>query len=279
VGVENYTANKATIVETTGLLGSILSDPDWNACSLNRSNSPGDTLTIAPRPALPIHVPVTAGMTNAQISVAKYNNDRHLMWHDAVAAFIFTVIRSLGPTLEGTIGPPPDGFKKLSVRQIIDSVKDKYGTVDQMALSKMEKEALTSPLDHVANLDKHLASFKQHMLMQTAAGYSIKEYRKVRMFRQSVTGHHQIAQCLRDFDKNFPDPLTVTYQAITAYVVKHLPNIRAAAGIANSTPAGRALMASLHTDDSSASARPAHSMSLLELQCAYSVLEHKNQNL
>jgi hypothetical protein len=243
VGVENYAANnKATIVEQTGLLSSILSNPEWYSCSLNRSTSPGGTLTIAPRPAPPVHMPITAGMTNANIAVAKYNNDRHLIWHDALSAFKSALIRSLEPTLEGTIGPPPDGFKQLFVRQIGDAVRAKYGTVDQMALAKLE-EALTSPLGHVADLDKHLASFKRHMLMQTAAGYSIEEYRKVRMFRQSVSAHHQIAQCLRDYDKDYPDPLTVTYQSITEYVVKHLPNIRAASGLPASIPTGRVLMA------------------------------------
>jgi hypothetical protein len=78
--------------------------------------------------------------------------------------------------------------------------------------------------------------------MQTGVGYFIEEYHKVRIFRQSVSSHHQIAQCLRDFDKDFPGPLTVTYQAITAYVVRYLPNIRAAAGIATTTMTGRALM-------------------------------------
>ena len=277
VGIENYAANKATIVEPTGLLSSILSDPEWDSCSLNRNHSPGGTLTIAPRPAPPVHMPITAGMTNANIAVAKYNNDRHLIWHDSLASFKTTLIRSLGPTLEGTIGPPPDGFKKISVRQIGDAVRAKYGTVDQMALAKME-EALTSPLGHVADLDKHLASFKRHMLMQIAAGYSIEEYRKVRMFRQSVSAHHQIAQCLHDHDKDFPDPLTITYESITEYVVKHLPNIRAASGLSASIPTGRVLMAvsSGIPDDKS---RPALSMSLVELQCAYSVLEHKHQNL
>jgi hypothetical protein len=222
-------------------------------------------------------MPITAGMTNANIAVAKYNNDRHLIWHDALAFFKSALIQSLGPTLEGTIGPPPDGFKQLSVRQIGDAVRAKYGTVDQMALAKLE-EALTSPLGHVADLDKHLASFKRHMFMQTAAGYSIEEYRKVRMFRQSVSAHHQIAQCLRDYDKDFPDPLTATYQSITEYVVRHLPNIRAASGLSASTPTGRVLMtaSSGNPDDNS---RPALSMSLVELQCAYSVLEHKHQNL
>ena len=63
VGIENYAANKATIVEPTGLLSSILSDPEWDSCSLNRNHSPGGTLTIAPRPAPPVHMPITAGMT------------------------------------------------------------------------------------------------------------------------------------------------------------------------------------------------------------------------
>jgi hypothetical protein len=173
VGLENHAANKATIVESTGLLSAILSDQEWDACALNRSTSSGGTLTLAARPAPPVHVPIIAGMKNSAISVAKYSNDRHQIWHDALASFKTKLIRSLGPTLEGTIGPPPDGFKLLSAKQIVDDVKTKYGTVDQMALAKME-EALTNPLDHVANLDKHLASFKQHMLMQTAAGYSIE---------------------------------------------------------------------------------------------------------
>ncbi len=94
----------------------------------------------------------------------------------------------------------------------------------------------------------------------------------MRIFRQSVSGHHQIAQCLRDFDKDFPDPLTVTYQAITAYVVRHLPNIRAASGIANSTMTGRALMSE---DTSSQSPQ---TMNSAELQGAYAVLAHKYQN-
>jgi hypothetical protein len=271
-GCRNYAANKATIVQPTGLLSSILTDGEWQASALNRSHSPGGTLHVAPRPAPPHHVPIVAGMTSSAIAVAKYSNDRHQIWHDSIASFKSKLIRSLGPTLEGTIGPPPDGFTLLSVRQIVDEVRQKYATVDQMALAKMEA-VLNSPLDHVANLDKHLASFKQHMLMQAAAGYSIEECRKVRIFRQSVSGHHQIAQCLRDFDKDFPDPLTVTYPAITAYVVKHLPNIRAAAGIVPASASGRVLMA---TETSSQSA---HTMSLAELQGAYAVLEHKHQNL
>ena len=125
VGVENYAANKATIVEPTGLLGSILTNQEWDACVLNRATSPGGTIHIAPRPPPPTHVPITVGMNNATISVAKYSNDRHQIWHDALATFKSRIIRSLGPTLEGTIGPPPDGFKNLTVHEIVDAVRTK----------------------------------------------------------------------------------------------------------------------------------------------------------
>ncbi len=89
VGVENYAANKATIVEPTGLLSSILTDPEWNACLLNRATSPGGTLHIAPIPAPPTHVPITNAMAmkSPAIAVAKYSNDRHQIWHDALATF------------------------------------------------------------------------------------------------------------------------------------------------------------------------------------------------
>jgi hypothetical protein len=47
------------------------------------------------------------GMTNATISVAKYENERHMMWHTAQAGFKSSLIRSLDPSVDGAIGPPP----------------------------------------------------------------------------------------------------------------------------------------------------------------------------
>ena len=107
VGVETFAASKATLISPSGLLTDILTDEEWNATSLNRATSPGGTLTIAPRPVPPVHSPISIGMTNAAISVAKYDNERHQIWHDSRVAFKLALIRSLGPTLEGAIGPPP----------------------------------------------------------------------------------------------------------------------------------------------------------------------------
>ena len=107
VSVENLAASKATIVDPTGLLSEILTDTEWDNSTLNRSNSPGGTLSIKPRPVAPAHTPIVMGMTNAAISVAKYDNDRHQTWHDAQVSFKSALIRSLGPTLGCAIGPPP----------------------------------------------------------------------------------------------------------------------------------------------------------------------------
>jgi hypothetical protein len=63
VSVENSAASRATLIAPTGLHTDILSDAQWDALALNRSVSPGGTgtLTIAPRPVLPTHVPITIG--------------------------------------------------------------------------------------------------------------------------------------------------------------------------------------------------------------------------
>ena len=282
VNVQNRAANMATIVDRTGLLSLILSDDEWAAYAPNRVVAPNGTIAVTPRPQPPVHIPIVNGMTNAQIAVAKYSNDRHATWHEAQETFKELLIRSLGPTLEGTLGPPPDGFTLLSVQKIVAAVKDKYGTVDQMALSKME-DILTSPLDHVQNLDKHLAHLKQHMMIQIAAGYRIEEYRKVSIFKRSVIGHHQIAQCIQDFDKEFTDPLANTYDQITTYVTKRLPTIRAAAELSASVTTGRAFATTTTYDQgrvgTTTTGAATTSMSLAELQCAYSVLEYKHKNL
>jgi hypothetical protein len=146
-----------------------------------------------------------------------------------------------------------------------------------MALNQMD-EVLMSPLDYVENLDKHLARIRQHLLMQATAGFPVEEYRQVRIFRKSVSGHHQITQCLADFDRLNSDPLLYTFREITAYVTKHLPNIRAAAAMQSTTMPQ--MFAGMAATDKPASQHKNHmAMTMAELQCAYSVLEYKHSNL
>jgi hypothetical protein len=116
----------------------------------------------------------------------------------------------------------------------MDDLKARYGKVDQVVTLARMEEVLATPLDHVQNLEKHIASQKRHMLMQTSAGYPLEEYRKVLNFRKSVIAHHQIREWLSDYDKQFEDPLLHTYGAIITFVSTHLPNIRASAGLSSS---------------------------------------------
>ncbi len=161
------------------------------------------------------------------------------------------------------------------------AVKGFYGTIDQLALNKME-DILASPLDSVGNLDRHLANMRQHMLMQTTAGYPIEEHRKVRIFRKSVLGHHIIAGILANFDHENLDPLLHTYDLVTAYVKKHLPNLRAAADMASSSCRALSAMDAAYAPRDSSSvggSRSAKDMGHAELLCAFSVLEQKHKNL
>ena len=228
VQVEDVASNAATTVEPTGLLTLIVNDQAWAAYPPNQRVSPGGTASIAPRPAIPTHVPITAGMLNAQISVAKYQNDKHEVWHKAKEAFKTGLIRSQGPTLAGSICPPPNGFRNISVMDIMDAVKDRYDTVDQLSLDRME-ETLSSPLVNVRDLNKHLAKLHKNILMHEAAGFPIEDYVRTRLFRKSVMHHPQIAVCLASHDDKHIDHRQHTFAQVTKYVVTHLPPILSAA--------------------------------------------------
>ena len=70
VQVQNLAANKATIVHSSGLLTLVLNDAEWDGHTANRRVAADGTVSVEPRPLEPAHVPITAGMTNARISVA-----------------------------------------------------------------------------------------------------------------------------------------------------------------------------------------------------------------
>ncbi len=167
-------------------------------------------------------------MTNAQISVATYANDRHEVWHKAKETFQTGLIRSLGPTLAGTIDPPPNGFRNIALMDIMDAMYDRYSTVDQVALNRME-ETLSSPLANIRDLSKHLAKLNRNIMMHEAAGFPIEDYVRVRLFHKSVMHHPQIAVCLASHDDKNIDHRTHTFAQVTKYVVIHLPPILSAA--------------------------------------------------
>ena len=117
----------------------------------------------------------------------------------------------------------------MSISAIMDAVGQKYATVDWTSLNKMD-EIMTTPLDNVMNLDKHLARLTRHINMSVAAGFNVEEHRRVKFFRQSVQHHHQIAETLKSFDRDHPNPKSHTYALIIAHVRVQLPPILSAAG-------------------------------------------------
>jgi hypothetical protein len=175
INVEDVAANSATLIEPTGLLTTVMTDAAWDAYPANTTvtAATGTTAaitTITARPVEPTHRPVVAGMTGPQISIAQYGNKRHETWHKAKEQLKMAIIASLGPTLAATIGPPPMGFKVMSIHAIMEAVSLKYATVDWTSLNKMD-EIMMTPLDNVANLDKHLARLTRHINMSVAAGW------------------------------------------------------------------------------------------------------------
>ena len=116
LNVEDVAAGAATLIEPTGLLTCVMTDSEWNAYPANISTTlvvtanAGAQTNIAARPVEPKHKTISSGMTGPQIAVTKYGNDRHEIWHSAKEQLKAAIIKSLGTTLAGTVGPPPHGF-------------------------------------------------------------------------------------------------------------------------------------------------------------------------
>ena len=223
LSVEDVASGAATLITPTGLLTTIMTDAEWDAYPVNITPH-----GITARPIEPNHAAIIAAMTGPTIAVHAYGNKKHEMWHKAKEQFKAALIRSLGPTLSATIAPPPIGFKMMSLLDIMTRVAAKYATVDVTALDRMEA-IMNTPMDHVTNLEPHLAKLTRHINMHVAAGFDIEEYRRVKFFRQSVQHHPQIAKTLESFDEEFPNPKAHTYALITDHVQRQLPPILSAA--------------------------------------------------
>jgi hypothetical protein len=227
--VQEVASSLATSVSPSGLLTHILDNQEWQDHLANRSTSPGGTITVAPRPVSPAHVPIVNGMNANAIAVAKYTNDRRQIWHEAKNALKRCIVDSMGPTLAAAFGPPPHGFTLRSIRQILTDINTKFANVDAVALEALEEHLIT-PLESMYGLEKHISRLTRYILMSESAGFPIEQYRRVRIFRKSVQGHHQIARTLETFDDRFPNPKTHTFLQVTTWVREKLPPILTAAG-------------------------------------------------
>jgi hypothetical protein len=210
LNIEDVAAGAATLIEPTDLLTVVMTDEEWAEYPANTvvvaatANAPATTALTA-RPTEPTYKPITAGMTGPTIAINRYANERHETWHTAKEQLKAAIIRSLGATLSTTIGPPPNGFKMMTIRTILEQVALKYATIDWTSLNKME-DIMVTPLDNVMLLDAHLTRMIRHINMSVVAGFNVEEYQRVKIFRQSVQHHHQIAKTLESYDKDQLNP-------------------------------------------------------------------------
>jgi hypothetical protein len=157
LSVEDVASGAATLINPTGLLTTVMTDAEWDVYPANITAN-----GITARPTETLHTSIVAGMTGRTISIHRYGNDRHEMWHKAKEQLKAALIRSLGNTLSATIAPPPIGFKMMSIQDIMTKVATKYATVNVTALDKMDS-IMNTPLDHVTNLEPHLARLTRHI--------------------------------------------------------------------------------------------------------------------
>jgi hypothetical protein len=160
----------------------------------------------------------------------------------------------------------------ISTGTIMAQVCDKYGALDKVGLDKLD-DLLIEPLDHVRNLDKHLARLFKTILMSETAGFPVDELRRVKIFRKSVRGHHQIAQTLTTFDQANPNSRNLTYAGITKWVTDQLPPILSMAGSIASS-AFVVLPVKNHSEQPEW-----QSMTQAQLQGAYVALDEKHKRL
>ena len=68
--------------------------------------------------------------------------------------------------------------------------------------------------------------------MKCMAITKLSEMRRVKFFRRSVRGHHQITQTLTTFDQTNRNPRQHTYDGTSKWVLAQLPPILSMAGLA-----------------------------------------------
>ncbi len=74
--------------------------------------------------------------------------------------------------------------------------------------------------------DTHISNLMHNFAISEIGGFPILEDKRVKIFRETVYGHSLIAKAVEKFDFDFPDSRLHTFDAISAYVVINLPNLK-----------------------------------------------------
>ena len=233
--VHDVASGMAKSIHPLGLLSDILTDEQWTNYPGNSTMVNGQ-VQIAPRYTPPVYIEIVATMTNIELYVAKATNDKLQLWTDSAETLKRAVIKSLGRVVRQIVRAPRIRFQRMSVADIINRVRARFGRMQRDTKSALEAKMLTMLLT-TDKLDTHISDLQDMFDVSETAGYPLDERRKVEIFRETVCAHPLILKVLEEFDFDFPDVRTCSYAQICDFLILHLPNIKHAQSAATKASA------------------------------------------
>ncbi len=223
--VQDTAASMAKSIHPNGLLSEILTNDQWAAYPGNTTMDQHGQPQVAARYQPPAYVDIVATMTNAEMYVAKANNDRLQLWIDSTETLKRALIKSLGKVVRQVIKDKKVRFQQMSVSALVTEVRTRYGNMQRDTKLTL-KERMATLLPTIDGLDTHVSNLQDMFDISETAGFPVDMDDQVDIFRESVCAQPLIGKLLETFDLTFPDAKTVSFDQVTAYLILHLPNLK-----------------------------------------------------
>jgi hypothetical protein len=160
--------------------------------------------------------------------VAKASNDQLLDWITHEEALKTALVESLGQVVRQIIKHAVDSFTLMSIRDIMDRVRTRYGRMRKNTKLTL-KERMSTRLVSTEAFDTHVSNLRENFTISYIGGQVINEDEKVEYLRASVSGHVLLDSALSQYTFTNPDDSTHTFEGIVSYIEDHLPNLQTAA--------------------------------------------------
>jgi hypothetical protein len=141
--VHDVAAGMAKSIHPMGLLSDILTDEQWTAYPGNSVPDQNNQMVVAARYRPPVFVDINDQMSSVELYVAKASNDRLQLWIDSGEALKRAVIKSLGRSVRQIVRDTKVRFQRLSVGNIIDRVRARYGQMQKDTNTNLKERMLT----------------------------------------------------------------------------------------------------------------------------------------
>ena len=175
-------------------------------------------------------------MTSVALYVAKSSNDQITEWTTAEEDLKIAIVESLGPVVRQIVKHPQHGFTLLSIQEIMERVRTRYGKMRKNTRKNLE-EKMSSRLASTDSFETHVSHLREHFLTVEKGGHAILEDKRVEILKKSLSGHAIIEKILTQYDFNNSDESLQTFEDIVEYIDDHLPNLQSSAQMAADTTA------------------------------------------